>query len=316
VPRLSIIIPVVGELTRLEDTLVSVLQHRPDDCQVIVVLNRPYDDPYGLSGDVCFVETSAESDLVGVINAGICAARAPLVHLLMCGVKVEPDWIESALRCFDDPAVAAVAPLIVQKDEPGRVMAAGVQYRHSGVVRGLARGRRPDEVHEPTAGFCGPDLLAAFYRKSALSTAGLFDHALGGQFSGADMAMTLRCLGLQSVLQPECRVYADPAALCVEDAFLYGFRSEQLFWFWARRLGWLRSLVAHAVLLAGEVLRCPIRPSLAARLSGRLLGVALMPLHRRSRPRLAAQPSRPGNTDSPAAAPAMLRPRRLESVGT
>ena len=38
VSRLAIIIPFLGNSQRLEETLVSVLENRPDDCEVIVVL--------------------------------------------------------------------------------------------------------------------------------------------------------------------------------------------------------------------------------------------------------------------------------------
>jgi hypothetical protein len=46
VPRLSIIIPVLGSSTRLESTLVSVLENRPPDCEILVLLGAPYDDPF------------------------------------------------------------------------------------------------------------------------------------------------------------------------------------------------------------------------------------------------------------------------------
>ena len=49
--RLSIVIPVLGSLDGLEDTLVSVLENRPADCQIVVVLNQPYDDPYDLKDE-------------------------------------------------------------------------------------------------------------------------------------------------------------------------------------------------------------------------------------------------------------------------
>jgi hypothetical protein len=313
VPRLSIIIPVVGDLKRLEDTLVSVLENRPDDCQVVVALNRPYDDPYGLSGEVCFVEAPLGGDLVATINAGICAARAPIVHLLTCGAEVGPDWIDAALDCFADPAVAAVAPLVLDKGNPSRVLAAGVQYHPGGAVRRLARDRSPDEVQPQCDAFCGPDLLAAFYRKEALSGVGLFDHTLGGLLSGAEMALSLRQVGLQSVLQPQCRVFADVA----DDAFLTGFHAEQLFWRWVPEFGWLRSLTRHVLLLAGEGLLSPLRPTMMARLAGRLLGAALMPVHRHSRSSvLPRAPAPPDNSGLPNSGPAMLRTRQFESVGT
>ena len=155
------------------------------------------------------------------------------MHLLACGAEVVADWIDAALDCFADPAVAAVAPLVLEKGNPSRVVAAGVQYRPGGAVRRFARDRSPDEVRTECDAFCGPDLLAAFYRKEALSGMGLFDHTLGGLLSGAEMALSLRQVGLQSVLQPQCRVFIDPAADVADDAFLSGFHAEQLFWRWA-----------------------------------------------------------------------------------
>jgi hypothetical protein len=82
VARLSIIIPVLGNLKRLEDTLVSVLENRPANCQVVVVLNQPYDDPYDLKAEVTFVQAVAGAGLVESVNRGLEAAEAPIVHLL------------------------------------------------------------------------------------------------------------------------------------------------------------------------------------------------------------------------------------------
>ena len=61
--RLSIIIPVLGNPTRLDDTLVSVLENRPANCEIIVVHTRPYDDPYELSGEVRFLKARRKAGL-------------------------------------------------------------------------------------------------------------------------------------------------------------------------------------------------------------------------------------------------------------
>lgn len=37
-PRLSIVIPAVSSAEDLEQTLVSVLENRPDDCEIVVAL--------------------------------------------------------------------------------------------------------------------------------------------------------------------------------------------------------------------------------------------------------------------------------------
>ena len=55
-PRLSIVIPVLGDPQQLDDTLLSVLENRPANCEILVVHNQPYHDPYNLSDEVRFVE--------------------------------------------------------------------------------------------------------------------------------------------------------------------------------------------------------------------------------------------------------------------
>ena len=83
--RLSIVIPLCGTIDLLEGSLVGVLENRPDDCQVIVVLNDAYDDPYDLHDEVTFVEAPLGAGPVACLNLGIAAASAPIVHVLACG---------------------------------------------------------------------------------------------------------------------------------------------------------------------------------------------------------------------------------------
>ena len=40
-PKLSIVIPTPTDTAALEETLVSVLENRPDDCEIIVALGGP-----------------------------------------------------------------------------------------------------------------------------------------------------------------------------------------------------------------------------------------------------------------------------------
>lgn len=76
-PRLSIIIPVAGNLTSLEDTLLSVLENRPDGAEVLVVLDEPYDDPYELKGEIRFLEAAAGASFVESVNLGIKREPGP-----------------------------------------------------------------------------------------------------------------------------------------------------------------------------------------------------------------------------------------------
>ena len=100
VQRLSIIVPLMGDLKRFEDTLVSVLENQPERSEVVVVLNEPYDDPYELRGEVKFVEAPPGADLVDCFACGLAASNAPVVHMIASGFEATPGWADAALARF------------------------------------------------------------------------------------------------------------------------------------------------------------------------------------------------------------------------
>ena len=132
VPRLSCIIPVVGHAHGLETTLVSVLEHFPDDCEIIVVHSAKYDDPYDLKSELRFIEAPARTGFVGCANLGIQASHAPIVHLLSAGLEATGGWAEAALSRFADPKVAAVAPVVRNQFDSDEILAAGISYHAGG----------------------------------------------------------------------------------------------------------------------------------------------------------------------------------------
>ena len=131
-PRLACIIPVVGNTDGLDSTLLSVLERRPDDCEMLVVLNVPYPDPYNLQGEIQILQAPPETGLVGCVNIGMAATQAPIVHLLANGLEASEGWVESALVHFNDPRVAAVTPLIYGTTDRSLLLAAGVGYCRGG----------------------------------------------------------------------------------------------------------------------------------------------------------------------------------------
>ncbi|MFZ5828636.1 MAG: glycosyltransferase family 2 protein [Planctomycetota bacterium] len=265
-PRLSIIIPVLGDCAPLEDTLVSVLANRPESCEVIVALRQPYADPYNIKDEVIFALASPRASLAGVINAGIALARAPILHTLACGLEVTPGWTEEALAAFAEDAVGAVAPLVLEPEPSQRIAFAGFRYTAGGAWKAVGRSRRIDR------GLCGsahaaPDASAAFYRTAALEAVGGFDESLGAM-CGADAALKLRQVGFRSALAAESKVRR-AVALPLDSEMARGCTAETLFWRWAPLDGWRRALLAHAAMLVGEAVLCPFRPSITLRLMGR-----------------------------------------------
>ncbi len=98
--RLSILIPCIQEAGCFEATLASVLRNRPEECEVLVVQSRSYDDPYDLKDEVRFVQAPADGTLVDLVNFGINAAVGDIVHLLSCDTEVSEGWTRTGITAF------------------------------------------------------------------------------------------------------------------------------------------------------------------------------------------------------------------------
>lgn len=279
--RLSIVIPVLGDQKQLDDTLVSVLENRPSDCELLVVHNEPYNDPYELAGEVQFLQAPQGSGLAECLNLGLAASRAPVVHMLTCGVEVCAGWAGAAIRHFRDPEVAAVTPLVLHRDDCETVVSAGLGYRAEGIAWRLGQGRTPEQVAEDPDDLCGPDALAGFYRRSAIESVGGFSSSPVGTLAAIDMALSLQQAGYRCIVEPKCLARVDAAAVRDKPGFRHGRDAERLFWQWASDHGRVRSVVAHGALVAGECVIGFWRPSMLAHLTGRAVGAVCAALGKR-----------------------------------
>ncbi len=284
--RLSIVIPVLGNPRQLDDTLLSVLENRPARCEIVVVHNQPYHDPYHLGSEVRLIAAERGATMVECLNQGWAASGAPVVHTLTCGVQVCPGWADAALRHFGNPQVAAVAALVVHRHDRRKIVSAGLGYSADGTAWRLEQFDACGGSADAPPDFCGPDTLAAFYRRSLLQLRGGFSSWAGDSLAGIDLALALRHAGYRCVLEPRSVAHVDAAATYVEPAFRRGRNGERLFWRWASSRGWWSSLAAHAGLLAGHCVAGLWRPSLAVQLAGGAWG-ALQLMFTRRRPEAA-----------------------------
>lgn len=272
-PRLSIVIPVLGDSQQLDDTLLSVLENRPTNCEILVVHNEPYHDPYHLSDEVRFVEAECGASMVACVHRGLALCQSPVVHVLACGVEIQPGWADAALRHFSNPEVAAVGVVVFDRDQCQRVFSAGFGYRAEGTAWRLGQRIDLGKVLACQRDFRGPDTLAAFYRKSAVESVGGFSTWVGDALAGTDLALALRRAGFRCTLEPQCVARVNPAAIIAKPAFSRGRNAERLFWRWASSHGWLPSLAGHVALLVGHCVIGLWRPSLLMELAGRVWGL-------------------------------------------
>ncbi len=281
-PRLAIIVSATGSIASLEGTLLSVLENRPADCEIIVALNQAYADPYDLKGEVRFVEQQSGAPPITRLNRALAATRAPFVHLLASGCEVTEGWTEPALSRFGDRQVASVGPLIMDALDRERIYAVGVRYRPGGarvlVGRGLTQITPATE--SAVLGACG---FAAFYRKAALDFVGGPSCQLGPRQADVDLALVFQQAGFGFALEPRSRVFAAPEADAAETPFAKALHEERLFWRNLPDRSRAKALAAHAGLVALEALSSIARPRMLTQLAAARLGL-------RSASRLRAAP--------------------------
>jgi hypothetical protein len=298
--RLSILIPYLRCAESLERTLVSVLANRPKGCEVLVALAQAYDDPYTLTDEVRFVSAPPGAGLVEAMNLGLVECRAPIVHVLGCGATVDDGWLEAPLEQFRDRRVAAVAPLVVDQRDPERAVSAGLEYHPGGVPRSRGRGLSSDRAGELATVILGPTTRAAFYRRAAAAAEhGFFDETMGDRLADVDLALRLRQAGYLAHFEPGSVIYDAPADSSPPASFAAAHRAERLFWRHVATNGWTRSLAMHSLVVAGELRRSLVRPSVLTQLAGRIIGCCDWGNHRRQRQRWALQPAGTTAWDEP-----------------
>ncbi|MFM7290783.1 MAG: glycosyltransferase family 2 protein [Planctomycetia bacterium] len=265
-PRLSIVIPTPADTAAMEETLVSVLEHRPDDCEIVVALGCDYADPWNIREEVRFVQAPAGSSLVACVNLGVAASEGEVVHVLAAGWRATEGWTDLPLERFEDEEVGAVVPLGVAADDRDRVVSAGVRCAVGGRridVAADTRWKRTRAAECPPAGASvpqGPVLETGFWRADVLALAGRgFTTACGDAAADADMAITLARSGRRVVLEPHARVVASAAARPRSGAFAAGLHAERLFWRSVAGSSFLPALVMHLVeIVRHAVVRAPL----------------------------------------------------------
>lgn len=271
--RLSIIIPAQSSAA-LECGLLSVLENRPDDCEVVVVNECQYPDPYDLTDEVRFIDPARGTSHLEGINQAIRACCGEVVHLLADGVTVERGWCDAALAHFEDPRVASVAPLNLTADHK-HVRSAGIDYHPGGAILYRGRDARMQPELEVVDSVLGCTLDAAFHRREVLEQVGELDPALDEQTADADLALRIRAGGWRAVFEPSARVYSsesDEPTLSLWNEFQRARHSEQLFWRAAPLAGWLPALAWHPLVATWEAFRGLRGGRIVGHVAGRVAG--------------------------------------------
>ncbi len=193
-PRLSIIVPHRKD-HQLEETILSVLENRPRDCEIIVVHDGSYRDPYRLVDEVVYVQEEPKATVVELLNAGLMAACSPIVCVLLDGVVVSSNWSESALKRMTQSDVAAIAPQL----QVDRRTVCGIA---NDSIRNTAK-LRSGRVDSKSTDIAAPTLAAGFYRRKQLLAMGGWNDEISCASTDVELALMMDDLGLGCECEPQ-----------------------------------------------------------------------------------------------------------------
>ena len=277
--RLTIIIPYVGSdddsarsrgVKQLEETLVSVLENRPRDAQVVLVHDGSYADPYELSDELSIRPEPAGKSICDLVNGVLADCETEVAAILSPGTIATPDWTREIVERFSDDSLGSVSPLVVSKDDAQRIIAVGVHYSAGGARKLQGTGRAVTPRRLRSSRILGPSFYAGFYRVDAVLAVGGFDAQVGDDLADVDLAATLAAVGYRSELAAESCLVADPEIPSAHN-FQRGRQQQRFFWRHAAQRGWIRSLLCHPFTVVRQALGDIPHPGSVGQLLGRLV---------------------------------------------
>lgn len=107
--RLAVIISYHTTPVELEDSLLSILENRPEACEILVVRNKPYENPYDLKEEeVRFLPEGDSADgmlpdaaldacrpIAECVRMGLNVCDSEYVYLMPAGVQFQLGWLAS-----------------------------------------------------------------------------------------------------------------------------------------------------------------------------------------------------------------------------
>ncbi|HOV73905.1 MAG TPA: glycosyltransferase family 2 protein [Candidatus Hydrogenedentes bacterium] len=140
------------------------------------------------------------------VNEGIRQTDGDLILLINNDVTVAPHFISRLVEAAETSNAAMFAPLILWRDSPTIVYAAGDLQRAGG---------RPESAgfRVPLDGFRFPQTIfgvtaaAALYRRTLFDAVGLFDPVFGAYFSDSDLCFRARLAGFDARFVREAIAY-------------------------------------------------------------------------------------------------------------
>lgn len=215
--RYSVIVPVVGQPSALDDTLASILRDMPDGSELILVHDGTFEDTHNICEELTLVDAGTMR-LSSQFAAAFEQSSGDVIALVRPGVKLPEGWGQIVEDKFSDPSVASAVPMIAAQAKPDQIVAAGVEtnyhYRRILVGQGRKLAQRVFGRLNPL----GPTSWAGFYRRRTLAMVGDLGLKLEDQYFDLDLALTLNAMGYSSTSMPGCVCLVDRPATIIREA--------------------------------------------------------------------------------------------------
>jgi GT2 family glycosyltransferase len=208
--RASIVIPSYRGRKVLPGCLDALAAQDMDAFEVIVV-----DDASG-DGTAEWIEASfpwvrvlalpTNHDFCGAVNAGIRAARAPVVALLNDDTIPAPDWLSPLVERLEaDDTLGFVASRMLSAKDPRIIDGAGDGYSRHGLAFRVGRGEEDDGRYGPRPVLWASGGASA-YRRSVLEDVGLLDESFQIYYEDVDIGLAAHSRGWRGQYVPASSV--------------------------------------------------------------------------------------------------------------
>lgn len=227
--RVSVVIPTWNRRDLAAACLRSLREQTHRELEIIVVDDASSDGTAEMIRsefpEARVLRLARNSGFAVAVNTGIRVASGTWIFLLNNDVTLAPDCLERMLRAADETGAAMVAPLILWKDSPEIVYAAGDRVRVNGRPESIGF-RQPRNTFSMPDGIFGVSAAAGLYHRELFDAVGLLDERFEAYFEDSDLCFRARLAGLTAALAP------DAVAFHIGSASITGktwWRSAQCF---------------------------------------------------------------------------------------
>ena len=278
--RLTVLIPYFGDISLLEQTLISVLENRPVDSEIVVAHDGSYEDSYDLSDEVKFTEVNGKPSVGRFLDRVLSETDSEYVHTLLPGILAKPGWCDAIDQHFEDSRVGSICPIISDFQDDGKVKSVGIKADIFFGRKVVGQNFRIEMLVEESISPLGPSIAAAFYRRSALEQIGQFS-LLDDASIDLEIALSLREVGFKTVIHSTSSLVAQSDAMEIDrNSIRAGMNSQRTIWRHVRGESVAKACAISFGAMLFEAVASFSRPSRFLNTIGRLESLSEINRHR------------------------------------